>query len=87
MAYRWQADLAYVMLDLDRCEHGRHSVDPCLSCPGGRSAGNPHMPVGAVIGYGVDGREIRVPAPEDRVNAGAWRAPRERASRITRNSA
>jgi hypothetical protein len=30
----------WTSVDLDRCEHGRHSVDPCLSCPGGRSTGN-----------------------------------------------
>lgn len=26
--------------DLDRCTHGRHSIDPCADCPGGASAGN-----------------------------------------------
>lgn len=26
--------------DLDRCEHGRHSVDSCFDCPGGESSGN-----------------------------------------------
>lgn len=26
--------------DLDRCVHGRHSIDPCLDCPGGQSTGN-----------------------------------------------
>lgn len=26
--------------DLDRCEHGRHSIDSCFDCPGGRSSGN-----------------------------------------------
>lgn len=26
--------------DLDRCEHGRHSVDPCSDCPDGKSSGN-----------------------------------------------
>lgn len=26
--------------DLDRCEHGRHSIDPCADCPGGQSGGN-----------------------------------------------
>ena len=26
--------------DLDRCEHGRHSIDPCFGCPGGLSTGN-----------------------------------------------
>jgi hypothetical protein len=32
--------LFWTSADLDRCEHGRHSVDDCLSCPGGRSTGN-----------------------------------------------
>lgn len=31
---RWDAS------DLDRCEHGRHSIDDCFDCPGGRSSGN-----------------------------------------------
>ena len=26
--------------DLDRCEHGRHSIDDCSGCPGGKSTGN-----------------------------------------------
>jgi hypothetical protein len=26
--------------DLDRCEHGRHSIDHCFGCPGGQSTGN-----------------------------------------------
>lgn len=26
--------------DLDRCAHGRHSIDPCYGCPGGWSTGN-----------------------------------------------
>lgn len=26
--------------DLDRCEHGRHSIDNCFGCPGGWSTGN-----------------------------------------------
>lgn len=26
--------------DLDRCQHGRHSVDSCFDCPGGQSSGN-----------------------------------------------
>jgi hypothetical protein len=31
---RWDAS------DLDRCIHGRHSIDSCVSCPDGMSAGN-----------------------------------------------
>lgn len=33
----------WVASDLDRCEHGRHSVDPCADCPGGWSTGNLYM--------------------------------------------
>lgn len=33
-AVRWSPD------DLDRCEHGRHSIDSCFDCPGGKSSGN-----------------------------------------------
>jgi hypothetical protein len=29
--------------DLDRCEHGRHSIDSCLMCPDGQSTGNLHL--------------------------------------------
>jgi hypothetical protein len=29
--------------DLDRCEHGRHSIDPCFGCPGGQSLGNKYL--------------------------------------------
>jgi hypothetical protein len=30
----------WVPADLDRCEHGRHSIDSCFDCPSGRSTGN-----------------------------------------------
>jgi len=26
--------------DLDRCEHGRHSIDSCIDCPNEQSSGN-----------------------------------------------
>jgi hypothetical protein len=29
--------------DLDRCEHGRHSIDSCFDCPAGESSGNPFL--------------------------------------------
>lgn len=32
--------LRWTEADLDRCEHGRHSIDSCFDCPGGNSAGN-----------------------------------------------
>lgn len=42
---RWDAS------DLDRCIHGRHPIDPCVSCPGGQSRGNQFLlsPPGVVI--------------------------------------
>jgi hypothetical protein len=36
--------LAKILTDLDRCEHGRHAIGSCLSCPDGRSAGNRFLP-------------------------------------------
>lgn len=66
--------LAAVLLDLDRCSHGRHSLDPCGSC-GGQSQGNPTMPPGKPIGFDRYGKRIWAPAPEDRHNPKAWRRP------------
>lgn len=52
-----------LLMDLDRCEHGRHSVDSCLMCPGGKSVGNRHVVPGQLIGYTVGGHQISVPDP------------------------
>lgn len=38
-------DVKWVPEDLDRCDHGRHSIDDCFSCPGGRSEGNMYLSV------------------------------------------
>jgi len=65
--------LASVLLDLDRCMHGRHSADDCGSC-GGRSKGNHHLLPGMVIGYGLRG-PIVVPPNADRYDPAAWRNP------------
>lgn len=54
-------DLSALIDSLDRCQHGRHEVDPCVSCPGGRSTGNPLLPHGEVVGYTVHGIPISVP--------------------------
>jgi hypothetical protein len=70
------SQLATVLADLDRCEHGRHSVDSCYGCPDGHSVGNPYMPVGQQIGYDRYGDPISVPAPEDRYKPEAWRVQR-----------
>lgn len=72
-----QARLGHILLDLDRCEHGRHSVDDCADC-GGKSHGNPHMQPGDVIGYTVHANPITVPAAEDRHLAQSWRPKRGR---------
>lgn len=58
------AQLANILRDLDRCEHGRHAADSCFDCPGGRSAGNPHLERGSVIGYSYTGDPIRMPDSE-----------------------
>lgn len=62
--------LGDVVLNLDRCAHGRHFGDDCGSC-GGRSRGNHRMPVGTVLGYHPRGR-IVVPWPKDKDNPEAW---------------
>lgn len=54
--------------DLDRCEHGRHSIDHCADCPGGVSSGNTFLLVPVPTGNDhpenvriVDGRiEVRI---------------------------
>lgn len=63
-----------LILDLDRCEHGRHSADPCFSCPGRQSTGNLLNPPGTMIGTGLHGR-IVVPPNEQRYDPAAWRVP------------
>jgi hypothetical protein len=52
-----------LVMSLDRCEHGRHSIDACLGCPGGQSRGNPHLRPGVVFGYSVHGARIAMPDP------------------------
>jgi hypothetical protein len=69
--------LASVLLDLDRCEHGRHSADNCFGCPHGQSTGNLQFPPGTVLGHGLRG-PIVVPPNTDRHDPAAWR-PRTRA--------
>ena len=64
--------LVGVLLDLDRCPHGRHEGDTCCSC-GGVSTGNPEMRTGQVIGYGLDGVPIVMPDREHKRDPDAWR--------------
>lgn len=67
----WQAGLAKILLDLDRCEHGRHEGDPCGSC-GGPSVGNLALPPGTVLGRTVHAWPIVVPSQEDRNDPKKW---------------
>lgn len=50
--------LKRIALDLDRCEHGRHSIDECFGCERGNgeraSTGNQHRHV--VIGNNYAGK-------------------------------
>lgn len=71
--------LLAVLVDLDRCEHGRHQGDVCSGC-GGPSRGNPHMPTGDVVGYDISGKPIVMPDREHKHDASAWRSD-ERAQR------
>lgn len=64
--------LEQVLLDLDRCEHGRHDGDRCFSCPTGWSGGNPLLRPGQQIGYGLDGVAIVVPSRTDKYNPANW---------------
>lgn len=65
--------LAYVLLDLDRCVHGRHEGDSCFDCPDRKSTGNPHMRPGCVIGYTVHAEPIVMPHRRDKTNPDSWR--------------
>lgn len=66
-----------LLMDLDRCPHGRHSSDSCLMCPGGRSSGNPHLPPGLLIGRDYSGRALVVPEADRLADPEAWRMPHE----------
>lgn len=66
-------DWAQLMMSMDRCEHGRHAIDPCWSCPNGQSAGNPILVPGTHIGYDVYGRKIVIPEqPYDMIDPKNW---------------
>lgn len=65
--------LASVLLDLDRCKHGRHAADACLACPGGKSAGNRLLPVGRAIGHDVHGVPTWVREHDIQHNPAEWR--------------
>lgn len=65
---------AAILADLDRCQHGRHQGDDCGGTCGYRSKGNPHLPTGTVIGYGLRGDQIVMPDRDHKHDPAAWRA-------------
>lgn len=71
---------AALAADLDRCQHGRHKGDDCGSC-GTRSLGNPNLPSGHVIGYGLRGERIVMPDRDHKHDPAAWRT---RARRVAK---
>lgn len=58
--------------DLDRNEHGRHEGDVDNMDPTRRSQGNPHLPVGTILGYDISGRPYVVPPRSRRASPEAW---------------
>lgn len=51
----------WTQADLDRCEHGRHSIDSCFDCPGGMSSGNAFLMSLTPWTRTVDGiRQVRI---------------------------
>jgi len=64
-------EMAKILGNLDRCQHGRHIGDPCAGydpsrprsgCAGGYSNGNPFLVPGQPIGYDMYGGVYVVPA-------------------------
>lgn len=68
--------LAAVLMDLDRCFHGRHQGDVCGGCSDGRSGGNPYMPPSNVVGYSVHADPIVMPDRDRKHDPAAWRPTR-----------
>lgn len=60
-----------LVIDLSRCEHGRHIGDICSQCEG-PSKGNPHAIPGSVIGYDISGRPYIVPAKAQFASIEDW---------------
>lgn len=72
--------LARILSDLDRCKHGRHRIDSCLSCPTGQSTGNLFMPPpGHQVGVDLAGKPYFMPSgdrddqPSSTDDPAAWR--------------
>lgn len=74
-------ELAKLLADLDRCEHGRHEGDVCSGINGcnGPSQGNPHIRTGDVIGYTIERQPIVMPKRGHRHDPAAWISAAEEA--------
>lgn len=82
--YRRYAAAFALLQDLDRCEHGRHSIDHCYGCAAIdddrppevklMSHGNPRVRPGEVLGHGSRGVRIVPPDPGtvDFFEPGKW---------------
>lgn len=68
---RVNSKFARILMDLHRCEHGRHEGDDCLGCDG-RSTGNLLLRPGSVVGHTVHGLEIVIPDWEDHNRPEKW---------------
>jgi hypothetical protein len=68
------ANLASVLAELDRCDHGRHEGDICSGTKGcnGPSEGNPRFKTGDRIGTSMLGRPIVMPPRGRRDDPAAW---------------
>ena len=66
--------LASLLMDLDRCEHGRHEEDVCSGASGcnGPSRGNPRFHAGDVLGFTLYGAPIVMPERGQRHDPDAW---------------
>lgn len=67
--------LAQLLTDLDRCVHGRHVKDHCITCQKeghDLNAGNPYLEIGQRIGTTLYGQAIVVPSPDERYEPEAW---------------
>jgi hypothetical protein len=72
-SWPYAKDYNPILSALDRCEHGRHAQDGCLSCPDRQSTGNLFLQPGQRIGTTLYGEPITVPADmNNRRNPTKW---------------
>ena len=70
--YRRLNDFRRILTDLDRCEHGRHSLDSCSQCSYLDSRGNTFLKSGQRIGTDLSGNAIVVPENTQFSNPSDW---------------